>query len=65
MRVITEEDKCCGSGLCVIAAPELFDQRDSDGVVVVLDETPGADRHDAVRKAVAACPAAAIRLARQ
>jgi ferredoxin len=63
MRVIVEEDKCCGSGLCVMAAPEVFDQRDSDGVVVVLDENPGGDQHDAVRKAVAACPAAAIRLA--
>ena len=38
----------------------MFDQRDEDGIVVVLDAEPPAALHDAVREAAAICPAAAI-----
>jgi ferredoxin len=62
MTVIVDEDKCCGAGTCVLVAPEVFDQRDEDGIVVLLDEAPGRDQHDAVREAVSVCPAAAISL---
>ncbi|MER7164436.1 ferredoxin, partial [Streptomyces lydicus] len=37
-----------------------FDQRDEDGVVVLLDAAPPAAQHDAVREAAAICPAAVI-----
>jgi ferredoxin len=43
-------------------APEIFDQRDDDGVVLVLNENPPADQADSARKAEAACPALAIRI---
>ncbi|MFF4779035.1 ferredoxin [Microtetraspora fusca] len=62
MKVTVDEDKCCGAGQCVLLAPEVFDQRDDDGIVVLLDPEPGADRHAAVREAAAVCPAAAIEL---
>ncbi|MEU4385502.1 ferredoxin [Promicromonospora sp. NPDC023805] len=62
MKVMVEEDKCCGAGTCVLIAPEVFDQRDEDGIVVLLEEAPAADQHDAVREAVSVCPAAAISL---
>ncbi|MGS2591791.1 ferredoxin [Streptomyces hebeiensis] len=62
MRVELDEPKCVASGQCVMASPEVFDQRDEDGVAVLLEETPGAELLDAVREAVAICPAAAIRL---
>jgi ferredoxin len=62
MKVMVEEDKCCGAGTCVLIAPDVFDQRDEDGIVVLLEEAPGADQHDAVREAVSVCPAAAISL---
>jgi ferredoxin len=62
MKVIVDEDKCCGAGTCVLVAPEVFDQRDEDGIVVLLDVAPGPDQHDAVREAASVCPAAAIRL---
>jgi ferredoxin len=65
MRVILDEPKCVASGQCVLAAPEVFDQRDDDGVAIVLDDTPAAQLHDGVREAAAICPAAAIRLAPQ
>ncbi len=60
MKIVVEEDKCCSGGQCVLAAPDVFDQRDSDGVVVVLNETPGPGRRAAVEEAVQICPAAAI-----
>ncbi|MFI1734099.1 ferredoxin [Streptomyces acidicola] len=63
MRVELDEPKCVAAGQCVVVAPEVFDQRDEDGVAVVLEEHPAAALLDSVREAVAVCPAAAIRLA--
>ncbi|MFD7896675.1 ferredoxin [Streptomyces sp. NPDC059568] len=62
MRVELDEPKCVASGQCVMASPEVFDQRDDDGVAILLDENPGAELYDGVREAAAVCPAAAIRL---
>ncbi|WP_067139245.1 ferredoxin [Microtetraspora malaysiensis] len=62
MKVTVDEDKCCGAGQCVLLAPEVFDQRDDDGIVTLLDPEPGADRHAAVREAAAVCPTSAIEL---
>ncbi|GCB53082.1 ferredoxin [Streptomyces sp. NL15-2K] len=62
MHVELDEPKCVASGQCVMAAPEVFDQRDEDGIAFVLDDKPPADSLDDVREAVAICPAAAIRL---
>jgi ferredoxin len=62
MKITVDEDKCCGAGSCVLIAPEVFDQRDEDGVVVLLDVAPGAELHDAVREAASVCPASAILL---
>ncbi|MBL0886544.1 ferredoxin [Myceligenerans indicum] len=63
MKVTVDEDKCCGAGTCVLVAPDVFDQRDEDGIVMLLDEAPAADQHDAVREAASVCPAAAILVA--
>ncbi|GIH62755.1 ferredoxin [Microbispora siamensis] len=63
MKVIVDEAKCCGAGQCVLIAPEVFDQRDEDGIVVLLEPEPAEDRHSAVREAAAVCPGAAIQLA--
>lgn len=65
MRVELDEPKCVASGQCVMASPEVFDQRDEDGIAVVLDETPEAGLIEGVQEAVAICPAAAIRLVEQ
>jgi ferredoxin len=43
-------------------APEVFDQRDEDGVVVLLNEHPSDDQTEATRQAAAACPAQAIHI---
>ena len=60
MKITVDEPKCCGAGQCVLVAPDVFDQRDEDGIVVLLDTEPLADQHFAVREAAQVCPAAAI-----
>jgi ferredoxin len=60
MHVRIDETKCCAAGQCVLIAPSVFDQREDDGVVILLDADPPADQYDAARQAAAVCPAAAI-----
>lgn len=62
VRVGVHEDRCCGAGQCVLLAPEVFDQRDEDGAVVLRDPEPAGSLHAAVREAAGVCPAAAITL---
>jgi ferredoxin len=59
MKVVIERDKCIASGACVLASPKVFGQ-DEDGLVVVLDESPGDADHASVRDAARACPAMVI-----
>ncbi|WP_419703062.1 ferredoxin [Promicromonospora sp. NFX87] len=65
MRVEVDVPKCVASGQCVMIAPGVFDQRDDDGLVVLLDDHPAPEHHEGVRESVAVCPAAAIRVAEQ
>ena len=59
MLVTIDRDKCIGSGACVIACPDVFGQ-DDDGMVRLLDPSPGPDLDDRVSQAVRACPANVI-----
>jgi ferredoxin len=60
MKVSVDQDKCIGSGQCVLLAPEVFDQRDEDGIVVLLNADPPAELDDAVSEAAQVCPSLAI-----
>ncbi|AWW40818.1 ferredoxin [Streptomyces sp. AS58] len=60
MKVIVDHDKCCGAGNCVLSAPEVFDQSDQDGTVLLLDPEPAEEHRSAVEDAVTACPGTAI-----
>jgi len=40
----------------------VFDQRDEDGVVVLLNPNPTADQAEGARRAAAFCPAMAIQI---
>ncbi|MEV4106649.1 ferredoxin [Nonomuraea sp. NPDC049695] len=62
MKVRVDEDKCCGAGQCVLLAPDVFDQREDDGIVILLEAEPAEHLHASVREAAAVCPAAAIEL---
>jgi ferredoxin len=60
MKLTVDQDKCVSSGQCVLNAGDVFDQRDDDGVVLLLDDSPPSGQADNVRRAAAACPALAI-----
>jgi ferredoxin len=62
MRVEVHAPRCISSGHCALLAPEVFDQREEDGVVVLLNETPASELHDAVRESAMLCPVSAIGL---
>ncbi|GAB2790997.1 ferredoxin [Streptomyces sp. NPDC054796] len=62
MQITLDVDKCCAAGQCVLVAPEVFDQRDEDGIVELLDANPPAEQHAAVHEAATICPAAAIQV---
>jgi ferredoxin len=60
MRVIVDRERCIAAGMCVLTAPEVFDQDEEDGRVVLLQSEPGAEHHDVVRQAERLCPSGAI-----
>jgi ferredoxin len=60
MKVTVDQDKCAASGRCVMTEPEVFDQREEDGVVLLLQANPPDELADAVRQAEVLCPARAI-----
>ena len=59
MKVIVDVNRCLGSGHCLAAVPEVFDQAD-DGTAIVLDTNPPDELRDALEHAVRTCPAMAI-----
>jgi ferredoxin len=48
--------------MCVVRAPEIFGQRDDDGLVKVLEPNPPARLFQSARDAAAGCPVQAIAL---
>ncbi len=61
MHVEGNKDICVGAGMCVLTAPEVFDQ-DDEGIVTVLQPEPGADEQEAVRQAATLCPSGAVKV---
>ena len=49
MRVTADQDVCCGAGLCALNVPEVFDQDEEEGIVVVLDPAPPQRLHEVSR----------------
>jgi ferredoxin len=62
MKIHLDQDKCVASGQCVLAAPDVFDQREEDGIAVLLTAEPAAADEGDVQQAALVCPALAIRL---
>jgi ferredoxin len=59
MKVIVDLSNCDLHGLCVEAAPEVF-EIDDKGVLQVLIEAPPEELRAKVEKAVRECPTGAI-----
>jgi ferredoxin len=62
VHVTIDDKRCIAAGQCVLNAPEVFDQRDEDGIVELLDDDPPPEQHAATRLAARLCPAEVIAL---
>ena len=61
MRIVVDWDLCESNGLCMAAAPEVFQLQDDD-TLLVLQETPGESQLGVVAEAIRTCPKQAITL---
>ncbi len=62
IKVYVDEERCVGAGHCVRAASNVFDQREDDGIVVLLMAEAPDELADALAKAERLCPSQAIRI---
>jgi ferredoxin len=62
MRITVDRERCASAGMCALTAPDVFDQDDADGRVLVLDADPSPAHHAGAREAARLCPSAAITL---
>lgn len=60
MRIHVDETRCISAGICALLAPDLFDQRDDDGVAIVLDPNPSVNTMDLLEQAIQRCPSGSI-----
>ncbi|MFE3638713.1 ferredoxin [Streptomyces sp. NPDC059168] len=60
MQVSVDRDRCCGAGQCVMAAPDVFDQGEDDGLVLLRPGAAGQAAHADLELAAGLCPAGAI-----
>jgi ferredoxin len=61
VRVVVDWDLCESNGLCMAAAPEVFQLQDDD-TLLILQETPDESLRGKVDEAIRACPKQAITL---
>jgi len=60
IEVRADGKRCCGAGHCALIAPQVFDQDERDGTVIVLQPHPMRTLEPLVREAAAVCPTNAI-----
>ncbi|HEX5089268.1 MAG TPA: ferredoxin [Nocardioides sp.] len=61
MKIQVDYDLCESNALCEAMAPDVFEVDDNDDLQLRTDQTTDANL-EAVKRAVAACPRAAISL---
>ena len=61
MSIEIDRDTCVGAGQCVLAAPDVFDQTEDEGISFVRPDAPEG-RDSEIADAVDRCPARAIAL---
>ena len=60
MQVIVDMAKCVGAGACVLTAPDVFDQNEDDGKVIVMIQSPDEARRNEVVESCNVCPTMAL-----
>jgi ferredoxin len=61
LRIVVDRNRCEANAICVVEAPEVF-QLSEANEMALLEEAPGPERLDDVRRAVARCPRGALSL---
>jgi ferredoxin len=60
MKISVDQPRCVGSGMCVLTDPDVFDQSEEDGTVVLLEPNPTGEHEKLAREAENLCPAGVI-----
>lgn len=60
MRITADRERCASAGMCALTAPDLFDQDEEDGRVIVLNDTPAAEDARDAADAIGLCPSGAL-----
>ena len=60
MKVVVDVERCLCAGNCLAVAPEVFDQDDDSGRVILVDQPPPEELRAAVEHAALMCPGMAI-----
>ncbi|KAA9105926.1 ferredoxin [Microbacterium rhizomatis] len=61
MKIQIDESRCIAAGNCVMTGADIYDQRDEDGIVVVMDYAPeDPELQRQARAGAAICPAKVI-----
>ena len=60
--ITVDEERCVGAGHCVRASAKIFDQREDDGIVVLLMAEAPDSMAAELEKAERLCPSQAIRI---
>ncbi|THV24430.1 ferredoxin [Glycomyces paridis] len=60
MRIVADRERCMSAGMCALTAPEVFDQDDEDGRVLVRESDPEAEAALRAADAIELCPSGAL-----
>jgi ferredoxin len=60
MLLQVDRARCCGSGMCTLRAPAIFDQSEEDGTVILLQPRVRESDENLAAECVQNCPSGAI-----
>jgi ferredoxin len=60
MRITVDKARCIAAGQCVLKAPQVFDQDEQDGIVILRTENPAPELRESAKLAARVCPSEAI-----
>jgi len=60
MRISINRSRCIAAGQCVLKSPQVFDQDEEDGIVILRTENPAPELRESAKLAARVCPSEAI-----
>lgn len=62
MRITADTEVCVGAGMCALTLPDVFEQDEDEGTVVLRVHQPPPAWEASVRHVVGLCPSGALAL---